>query len=33
MVSAIKRFGDEFGKVKRSFEPFVPPDYVVHYME
>lgn len=33
MVSAIKRFGDEFGKVKRLFEPFIPPDYVEHHME
>ena len=33
MLSAIKRFSDEFGKVKRSFQPFIPPDYVEHHME
>lgn len=33
ILSAIKRFSEEYGKVKRSFEPFVPPGYVEHYMD
>lgn len=33
MLLAIKDFGDRFGKVKRSFEPLIPPDYVEHHIE
>lgn len=33
MLSAINKLGDEFGRVKRSYEAFVPPDYVEHHME
>ena len=33
MLTAIKRFSDNFGKVKRTFQPFIPPDYVEHHME